>query len=1104
MRTRSVTVAAVAAALLATGGLLPSAAAESGGTSDDTVAATIVPGSAETVTVPLLTGDRVTVTTAPDGSRTAAVLRAEGRDDVPFLRRSHGEHLYVIPADVAGLVGETLDERLFDVAALADGGFGGRPTLPVIVQQTGQPGDVSTLASRTDWKSAGITPERTLESVRAVSDDVDAAAGAKLVEALRAQAGESATRAAQEAPAIERVWLDAPVRALDADSAPQIGAPQAWEAGFTGDGVTVAVLDTGIDATHPDLDEVVVAQEDFSGTGSAVDGHGHGSHVASIVAGSGDASDGVNSGMAPDAGIMVGKVLDDYGSGEESSVIDGMEWAASQGADIINMSLGAPVYTDGTDPMSLAVDQLTAEHDALFVIAAGNDGMDKSIGTPGAASSALTVGAVDDDDLITGFSSRGPRIDGAIKPDIVAPGEGIVAARAAGTQLGSPVGEHYVAASGTSMASPHVAGAAAAVLQARPDLTAPELKAVLMGSADPTGASVFEEGAGRVFVPTAIEQPVIAHPASVSLGNFEYPHDGTASATITYRNTGDDDLVLDVDLAVTGPDSEDAEGASVSDERVTVPADGTAEVSVTVDRVPGVIGRYSGAVTATGPDGVTVRTPVGWEKEPELFDLTLEFIGRDGKPFADGMADLAAMNVDDAEQFLAFDLIDFVEDTTHTLRVPEGRYSVAASMLNGTFTELTDAFAPEVTVSADTTVTLDAREALPVSIATPRAATVRDLGMEEQRTDADGRSLSTGIVIGGADAFVTPTQPVTIGEFDHVTSAHLRRPASAAGKARPYTYDLVFQQSPVTTGTFTAHREDLAAVRTTYAEPARDVVISAGRGAVPEGRGSAFVVATPVDPGTRTEYVSARNVNWFHATFYDSPDGAELLGGYDSPLTAYEPGSTVAATIGGAPRTPQALTGHMGDLLGIFPNGWSDSAGNAFVGWGADDEHLTVWQDGEVVVDDAPGWAELTMPPGGADYRVAYRGSAASERWYTAQRVTGEWTFRAEPVGEDELVMRELLDVRYDVARIGPRGTAPRRTKVGVEVTGTEGDSTVRLWWSANDGTDWTEATVRNGVAVVNAPKGTSAVSLRAEVTDAAGNSLRETVERAYTVKWPR
>jgi hypothetical protein len=216
---------------------------------------------------------------------------------------------------------------------------------------------------------------------------------------------------------------------------------------------------------------------------------------------------------------------------------------------------------------------------------------------------------------------------------------------------------------------------------------------------------------------------------------------------------------------------------------------------------------------------------------------------------------------------------------------------------------------------------------------------------------------------------------------------------------------------------------------------------------------------------------------------------------------AAPPGRAGGAAGGGAPPTPQGNTVQIGDVLVVAPDGWSDSAGNMLQSWGEDDEHVTVWQDGEVVVDDASGWAELTMPPGGADYRVSYRGTAGSERWYTAKHVTGEWTFHAEPVGEDEYVPRELLDVRYDVARIGPQGTAPRRTTVGVEVTGAEGDATVRLWWSANDGEDWREARIRNGVAVVNAPKGTSAVSLRAEVTDAAGNCLQETVRQAYTVK---
>ena len=163
-------------------------------------------------------------------------------------------------------------------------------------------------------------------------------------------------------------------------------------------------------------------------------------------------------------------MLDDGGSGYDSSIIAGMEWAAHSGAKVVSMSLGGDP-TDGTDPMSQAVNDLTAETGALFVVAAGNAGAARTVGSPGAAASALTVGAVDRDDNLAEFSSRGPRLgDNGLKPEITAPGVGIVAARAAGTTMGTPVDDAYTTASGTSMATPHVAGAAAILAQEHPGL----------------------------------------------------------------------------------------------------------------------------------------------------------------------------------------------------------------------------------------------------------------------------------------------------------------------------------------------------------------------------------------------------------------------------------------------------------------------------------------------------------------------------------------------------------------------------------------------------------------------------------------------------------
>ena len=159
------------------------------------------------------------------------------------------------------------------------------------------------------------------------------------------------------------------------------------------------------------------------------DVNGHGTHVASTVLGTGAASDGLERGVAPGARLIVGKVLSDEGFGQDSWIIDGMEWAATH-ADVVSMSLGTGEASDGTDPMSQALNTLSTETGALFVVAAGNAGAEQTVGSPGAADAALTVGGVDSTDQLAWFTSQGPRIgDMAIKPDLVAPGVDVLAAR---------------------------------------------------------------------------------------------------------------------------------------------------------------------------------------------------------------------------------------------------------------------------------------------------------------------------------------------------------------------------------------------------------------------------------------------------------------------------------------------------------------------------------------------------------------------------------------------------------------------------------------------------------------------------------------------------
>ncbi|WP_314622976.1 S8 family peptidase, partial [Streptomyces stackebrandtii] len=157
----------------------------------------------------------------------------------------------------------------------------------------------------------------------------------------------------------------------------------AWESGYDGTGVKIAVLDTGVDKTHDDLRTQVVGEKNFSASPDAVDRVGHGTHVASIAVGTGAKSGGTYKGVAPGAKVISGKVLDDDGYGDDSAVIAGMEWAAAEGADVVNLSLGSG-DTPGIDPVEATVNKLTAEKGILFAVAAGNDGRfgAETVGSP--------------------------------------------------------------------------------------------------------------------------------------------------------------------------------------------------------------------------------------------------------------------------------------------------------------------------------------------------------------------------------------------------------------------------------------------------------------------------------------------------------------------------------------------------------------------------------------------------------------------------------------------------------------------------------------------------------------------------------------------------
>ncbi|WP_043535259.1 S8 family peptidase [Salinispora tropica] len=655
----------------------------------------------ETHTVTLVTGDVVTVRTLADGK---TLTEVDQPDDATggFSVQQHGDDLYVLPDEAIPLLADDqLDQRLFNVTDLIEMGYddAGTSQLPLIATYP-------EASVRTTAAVRGTRIVHDLPAINGHSLTTDKEQARTLWSTLTSGSGSSANR---ESSGITKLWLDGQVHSTLADSVPQVGAPEAWDAGYDGDGVTVAVLDTGIDPTHPDLADHIQDTVSFVPDEDPTDPRGHGTHVASIIAGTGAASDGDNTGVAPGADLIIGKVLNNNGIGYDSWIIAGMQWAAESGADVVNMSLGNAARTDVLDPMTLAVDALSAQHDTLFVIAAGNNGM--TIGTPGNAESALTVGAVDKQDLLAGFSSVGPlAYSGAVKPDLTAPG---VAVNAARSQQSTGDGM-YVSKTGTSMAAPHVAGAAAILAQQHPEWTNTQLKDALMSSAEDLGDSytAFQVGTGRLDVAAAVDSTVRAA-GSAFIGYFEWPHqptDAPVTEPVTFTNSGATAVTLD--LATTGSNA-----FTLDTPTVTVPAGGQADVPVTADPNGIAIGSYTGYLVGTDPTtGQTVtRTALGLLKEDERYGLTIKARDHNGEP----MRAFVLLRAD-GEWFPRY--IDV--DGERTLRLPPGNYTMETKAeVPG---ERADSLglallaAPETVLDKPTEVTLDASQARLLDTTTPQ------------------------------------------------------------------------------------------------------------------------------------------------------------------------------------------------------------------------------------------------------------------------------------------------------------------------------------------------------------------------------------------------
>ncbi|MGG1676030.1 S8 family serine peptidase [Neobacillus sp. NRS-1170] len=719
--------------------------------------------------ITLITGDVVTVTELADGQ---SVISVEPADNAGGGARimTINKDTYVIPDQAMSyLASGFLDKDLFNISTLIADGYddASQNTLPVIVQYS----ESKTRSAVPKPTPKGAKQTHVLESINGVALSTDKKQTKTFWQDITKGTQPAKASRAALTPGIEKVWLDGKVEVTLAESVPQIGAPTAWNAGFDGKGVKVAVLDTGIDAEHPDIAGQLDASKSFVPGEDVEDHHAHGTHVASTVLGTGAASAGKYKGVAPGSRLLVGKVLSNEGFGQDSWIIDGMEWAAHN-AKIVSMSLGSSEPSDGTDPMAEAVNNLSKDTGALFVIAAGNTGTE-SIGSPGAADSALTVGAVDKSDNLAYFSSKGPRYgDMGLKPDLTAPGVDITAARSQFATLGSG---SYLKMSGTSMATPHVAGAAAILAQRHPDWTGAQLKDALMSTTKKLdNIKPYEGGTGRLDIAAATLGTVRAT-GSIDFGFFDWPHEGDAPVEkkVTYTNDSDQPITLDLSVKVTDNRVADAPAGmiKISTNQITVPAKGTADVSVKLDPQLGALGaRYQGQLTASADGQTVVHTALGMIKEEERYPLTLKAIDRDGSPT---LTYINLLGPDGVPQFMAV-------DGTKELRLPPGTYSVMSMMdvdVNTDHSGVALVGNPEINLNGPQTVELDARKANEITANVPKETEASFRKMEYHRT-IDGNIVEDIYVlpVWKDHMYAQPTNPVKNGDFAMNTRWRLTEP----------------------------------------------------------------------------------------------------------------------------------------------------------------------------------------------------------------------------------------------------------------------------------------------------------------------------------------
>jgi len=1224
--------------------------------------------------ITLITGDRVVVSLDAKGKAAGYAVKPADpkKQGQSFSTMKFQGDTYILPR---GLNLLRFDKELFNVDRLLRGDYDRDKVLPVLVDS-----------------KASLPPQRSLAltaKLQSFSSSIKEVKSTRTLSTrLHLASLPSAFQSLSTDDNIEKVWLNRKIKVDLSESIPQIGAPDLWTPGITGAGKIIAILDTGIDATHPglnDLDDnpattdpkvvrqvsyVVPPYDSDVMDNSAV---GHGTHVAGIAAGtsagrgrvwfSGSASnindpnnpvinnyvqrsfnlgglasatltfltrynieqsfdngyvkvttDGGSSwttlgqftgnsgpgfqrlsysldnyltantiiirfyyqsdsaingegwyvddisipqlgfldnaeagntgwtivnavagspswkvinyftGVAPGALLWNIKVLDQAGEGFEDWVINGIEYArlgpdgiAGTGdeAHIISLSLGADP-TDGTDPLSRAVDR-AVDSGLVVVVAAGNSGPAYfKTDSPGAANKVITVGAVSKADILKDFSGRGPTLDNRVKPDVLAPGD---------TTSTIP-GGGYGSLSGTSMAAPHVAGAAALLLQAAaagPSKPAGwdnnrYVKDALINTARDLGLNVYSQGGGRIEVASAAYTPILIDEAGRSLGRLTGPT--SVSYTIHNRATAAMTLSFSGELKDTAAGVDYSTMVWFTPNPLTIPPQATASMAMTISAAGLPSDKlFSGKLTAAS-GGSTWKAIFGFYtlKKVTLLKTPRDLGGSvEGDPFMifnDASSALTQSGVFDA----AGSAVTFL---------PSGAYQVFSDGMTSTGAASYVAVIREnQAVTGDTTINMDEAVAVPVTL-NPNKDGQK---LAELYTRVRFSGASTEATFGNLLYYPTTTWTWYMSTTSWSSwSSWAYYPSTGFNAADPALVDapewhrLLYSRPSVTASvTYVADYTKLVKRRTTYTVPGTANLRAQRWDFVydPLASANSTFIWDMTSPRTRDEWLSPGPAYYWNGNYQ---------GPLSSPATAvwsfntwysleYATGAGTAASLSYSLGAQAFRPGY--SAFNVATGSWvisgslmADAArnylGSNVMPGGRNPGHVEVFRDGslETSADVSYDYFISSFFPGAPLYRVNITATSPLSLSTTTETTM---TFRPNPPADSE-PPRPILTTSWD----GSPTPADSRNRLPA------GDITMRLnvsdagplsastppWlkWSVNDGTSWNAAALSPVDAytyqfTIPAVASGGYISLWTKVVDDAGNSTEYKVMRSFAV----